>query len=169
MPEEKDLPAEAGDPFKNATKTVLPTGETIFEVPLKDLVMEDISDKAVSARANAFIQGSRLVGDRKKVQQVLEGKVVKRIGQKGKFLVDRLFELATGVYIMREDAKGGIKYYSQPPNLSAIIYLLDRALGKPASKMEIIEEKEGIKVIESMIKDLARGTVEHTRTIEVVK
>ena len=155
--------------LKDAKKTELPSGETIYEIPMKDLVMEDISDQAVSRRANAFIQGSKVVGDRKKVQQILETKVVKRVGQKGKYLVDKLFELAEGIYIMRQDVKGNIKYYEQPPNLAAIIYLLDRALGKPTQKTEQSEEKEGIRVIESMIKDLAGGTIEHRKEVQIIK
>jgi hypothetical protein len=92
------------------------------------------------------------------VREILETKVTDRIGKKGKLLVDKLFELIDGVYIMEK--KGGrdgkdIKYYQVPPNLSAITYALDRVLGKPKQVSEHTEERKGVMVIEHIIRNLA--------------
>jgi hypothetical protein len=55
----------------------------------------------------------------------------KRIADRLPDLVDRLFELADGVTIQKTDSEGGVDIYTQPPNIRALVYLVDRILGKP--------------------------------------
>lgn len=131
-------------------------------IPLSEFETVDNSDKAVERQARGFILGSTKIQRNKEVKKKLEEKVVKRIGGKGKYLVDKLFELIEGVYVMEKanNLDGGgrgktIKYYQVPPNLQAITYALDRVLGKPTVHTEHNEEKTGILIIENIIKDLA--------------
>jgi len=130
-------------------------GGEIFEVSDNDLVVEDISDKRIENMARGFIMGTQAIGRRKQVREALEERVVKRIGQKGKMLTDRLFELIDGVYTVQKDDKNGIRYYRVPPNLNAIIYALDRVLGKPKQYTEVSQESKGIILVEHVIKNLA--------------
>lgn len=144
-------------------------------IPLEELRISamDVSDKQVEKMARGFILGSQAIGRRRDIKQKLEDRVVKRIGTKGKYLTDKLFELIEGVYIV--DKRGGtrgqdIRYYQVPPNLNAITYALDRVLGKPAARTEIAEEKKGIMVVESIIRNLAGGeTVEKKRSIKITE
>src|SRR3990167_51648 len=132
-------------------------------VPLDELEVVDVSERVIEQRARAFIMGSQMIGRRKEVRERLDEMVSRKIGKKGKYLTDKLFELIEGVYVI--DKRGGkdgnqIRYYQVPPNLNAIIYALDRVLGKPVTKVESSEEKKGIMVVESIIKNLAGETVE---------
>jgi len=129
-----------------------------ISVPLDELDVVDVSDKHVESMARGFIMGSQAIGRRKEVRELLEDKVVKRIGRKGKYITDKLFDLIEGVYITTTTNPGPndpIRYYQRPPNLQAIMYALDRVLGKPAQHTEHIEEKRGVMVIESIIRNLA--------------
>ena len=137
------------------TKEEEAAGVQIIEVPMNELEAVDVSDKKIEQRARAFIMGSQAIGRRREVREILEDRVVKRIGRKGKYLSDKLFELIDGVYtVSKEDGKQ-IRYYKVPPNLTAIIYALDRVLGKPTQHTEHVEEKRGVMVIESIIRNLA--------------
>lgn len=90
----------------------------------------DVAGKKIENIAQSFFKGSQAISRRKDIQKSLEDKVVKKIGKKGKYLVDKLFELINGVYVVEK--KGNeIHYYKTPPNLNAIIYAIDRVLGKP--------------------------------------
>ena len=91
------------------------------------------------------------------LRDLLEGKVTKRIGKKGKYLTDKLFELIDGIYIETNNDGKKIKYYKQPPNLQAIIYALDRVLGKPKQYVERNDEKSGIVLVEHVIRNLANS------------
>lgn len=145
-------------------------------IPLDEIEKVDISDRNIERIAKGFIVGSTAIGKRKEVRDLLEDKVIKRIGKKGKYLTDKLFELIEGVYIAEKDttmSKTGprmIKYYKVPPNLQAITYALDRVLGKPTQHVESNKQKEGIAVVEQIIKSLEGGkTVETTKRIEIKK
>ena len=105
--------------------------------------------------ARGVILGSQAIGRRKEIRAVLEEKVSKKIGRKGKYLTDKLFELIEGVYLMDKQKGGTIKYYQVPPNLNAIIYALDRVLGKPVARSEVSEEKKGVVLVEHIIRNLA--------------
>ena len=133
-------------------------GVTIGPATPELLEAIDVSDKNLEKMARGFILGTQSVGRRREIRATLEEKVTKKIGAKGKYLTDKLFELIEGVYI--EDKRSGgkhgtIRYYKVPPNLQAIIYALDRVLGKPVARTEVNEEKKGVIVIESIIRNLA--------------
>src|SRR3990167_8903453 len=95
----------------------------------------DVSEQRLERLARGYFLGSKAVGRRKDVRQLLENRVVQKIGGNGKYLVDKLFELIDGVYVVDKlkEVKGKeeVRYYKVPPNLNAIIYALDRVLGKP--------------------------------------
>lgn len=132
----------------------------MIDIPLTELSVIDISDRKVEQMARGFIVGSQAIGRRKEIREKLEDKVTKKIGLKGKYLTDKLFELIEGVYII--DKRGGqdgrqIKYYQTPPNLNAIIYALDRVLGKPKQYIDKSEEKKGLILVEHVIRNLANN------------
>jgi len=132
----------------------------ILEIPLNDLDVVDVSDRNIERMARGFIMGSQAVGRRKEIREMLEEKVTRKIGRKGKYLSDKLFELIEGVYVIdKRGGKGGkqIRYYQVPPNLNAIIYALDRVLGKPKVSVESTEEKRGLILVEHVIKNLAQN------------
>lgn len=95
----------------------------------------DVSDARMEKVARGYFVGSTAVGRRGDVRKMLEEKVIGRIGKSGKLLVDKLFELVEGVYVVDRTnmvkGKEEIRYYKVPPSLPAIIYALDRVLGKP--------------------------------------
>ena len=137
-----------------------PNAEQVIEIPLGELEVVDISDKQIEKMARGFIMGSQAIGRRREIKQELEERVTKKIGKKGKYLTDKLFELIEGVYVI--DKRGGkdgreVRYYQVPPSLSAIIYALDRVLGKPKQVSEHSEEKKGIILVEHVIRNLANN------------
>jgi len=133
--------------------------QEIIQIPLNQLEAVDVSDKNIDRMARGFILGTQAIGHRREIREILEQKVTKKIGRKGKYLVDKLFELIEGVYIIekKKDGNAGtsIRYYQVPPSLNAIIYALDRVLGKPKQFTEHSEEKRGIILVEHVIKNLA--------------
>lgn len=122
-----------------------------------EVVYKDVSDKQLEKMARGFIMGTEQIGRRREIRQELEEKVTKKIGNKGKYLVDKLFELIEGVYLEEKGLKknGTIRYYKVPPNLQAIIYALDRVLGKPKMHIDKTEEKRGVILVEHVIKNIA--------------
>jgi hypothetical protein len=136
-----------------------------IHVPAGELETVDISDAHVEKMARGFILGSKAIGRRKEVRAVLEEKVTTRIGKKGKYLVDKLFELIDGVYIvdrikgnLAAGMKGSeVRYYKTPPNLAAITYALDRVLGKPVARTENKEEKSGLTLVQNVIMNMANN------------
>lgn len=134
-------------------------GVTLLEDSSMDIVVEDVSDKKIEQMARGFIMGTQAIGRRREIREVLEERVTKRIGRKGKYLTDKLFELIDGVYVIdkNRNGKGGqeIRYYQVPPSLNAIVYALDRVLGKPTQFTEHSEEKKGIMIVEHIIRNLA--------------
>lgn len=141
----------------------MPTNE-VMEIPLDKLeehiAATDVSERNIEKQARGFIMGKEAAGKRKDVRQKLEGLVVNRIGKKGKYLVDKLFELIEGIYIVDKVATKQVgtevRYYKTPPSLPAIIYAMDRALGKPTQKTETSEQKKGIMIVEHIIRDLTK-------------
>lgn len=111
--------------------------EQYIDIPLDELEAIDVSEQHLEKMAKGYFLGKTAVGRRQDVRKVLEDKVVGKIGKKGKYLTDKLFELVEGVYILdsikeKANKKGEeIRYYKVPPNLQAIIYCIDRVLGKP--------------------------------------
>lgn len=141
-------------------------GVTLVEVPLDQLESVDVSNRHVEKMARGFILGSQAIGRRREVRAELEERVIKKIGRKGKYLTDKLFELIDGISIVeknKDGRHGEIRHYTVPPNLNAIIYALDRVLGKPTQHTEHVEEKRGVMVIESIIRNLAGNKNEELR------
>jgi hypothetical protein len=60
----------------------------------------------------------------------------KRIADRLPELIDRAFELAEGVEVEKTQADGTTKFYSQPPCIKAITYLMDRIMGRPTQALE---------------------------------
>lgn len=129
-------------------------GIELIETSENDLAIVDVSDKKIEQMARGFIMGTQAIGRRKEIREVLEERVTKRIGRKGKYLTDKLFELIDGVYTVQKENGREIRYYKVPPSLTAIIYALDRVLGKPKQYTERSEEKRGIILVEHVIKNL---------------
>ena len=127
----------------------------ILEIPDGELMVADVSDRNIEKMARGFIMGSQAIGRRREIKAELEERVSKKIGRKGKYLTDKLFELIEGVYVMDKRKDGNIKYYQVPPSLNAIIYALDRVLGKPVARSEVSEEKKGVVLVEHIIRNLA--------------
>src|SRR3990167_3486538 len=100
-------------------------GVELVEVPINELEVVDVSDKKIEQMARGFIMGTQAIGRRKEIREVLEERVTKRIGRKGKYLTDKLFELIDGVYTVQKENEREIRYYKVPPSLNAIIYALD--------------------------------------------
>ncbi len=136
-------------------------GVTLLEDSM-DIVVEDISDKKIEQMARGFIMGTQAIGRRREIREVLEERVTKRIGRKGKYLTDKLFELIDGIYTVQKESGREIRYYKVPPNLTAIIYALDRVLGKPKQFTEHSEEKRGIILVEHVIRNLAGNPYKKT-------
>jgi hypothetical protein len=134
--------------------------DKMISIPLEVLETENVTERVVEKAARGYIMGTTSIGHSQLVRKKLEDKVVKRIGRKGKYLTDKLFELIDGIYMVdKRTGKGGmaIKYYKTPPSLSAITYALDRVLGKPTVHTENTEERRGVLLVEHIIKNLANG------------
>lgn len=147
------------------TEEEIAAGVTIVE---NDVVVVDVSDKKIEQMARGFIMGTQAIGRRKEIRELLEERVTQKIGRKGKYLTDKLFELIDGVYTVQKEDGKEIRFYKVPPNLTAIIYALDRVLGKPKQFTEHSEEKKGIMVVETIIRNLAGGgTIEQRKSVEI--
>lgn len=130
---------------------------------------ESIQEQHLEKIARGYIMGTNRISRRKDIRDKLEAKVVEKIGKKGKYLTDKLFELIEGVYVVSSDKKETVKYYKQPPNLQAIMYALDRALGKPGSAQKEDPEGQGTTTVEQIIKSFADGSKEETKKVTVKK
>lgn len=91
----------------------------------------------------------------------VEKMVTRKISVKTKFLIDQAFELAAGIYVLDERDPHKTKYYKKQPQLDAIIYLMDRLLGKPVAKTENtnLQAKKGVAELQSIIMNLAGATI----------
>jgi hypothetical protein len=109
-------------------------------IPLDELEALDVSDPKIEQMAKDFISGKQVtaIGTGKDVRKVLEDKVIGRIGKKGKFLTDKLFEHINGYWVAtRIDDDGEVKNvraYKKEPSLQALVYALNRVLGAPVTK-----------------------------------
>jgi hypothetical protein len=130
----------------------------VIKLPLSSVrpyVPQDVSAQYLDKMARGFIVGTETVSRSRDVRRDLEERVVKRIGRKGKYLVDKIFELIEGVYLVDNVAGKAVRYYKVPPSLPAIVYAMDRVLGKPKQTIDKSEEKRGIMVVEHIIRNLA--------------
>ena|SRR3990167_366824 len=153
---------------------ILSTGEEVIDIDeetdIEDMVgLQNVQEQHLEKIARGYIMGTNRISKRKDIRDKLEARVVEKIGRKGKYLTDKLFELIEGIYIVSSDKKGAVKYYKQPPNLQAIMYALDRALGKPGSSEKENPEGSGTTTIEQIIKKFADGTTEVTKKVTEVK
>ena len=129
------MPRGRGRP-KKETQGIMEDADHYY-VPLDQLDSVDISDRNIEKYANGFFVGKQFAGSKEDVRKVLEDKVINKVGKKGKVIVDKLFELINGVFILEKGSGMGgndprpIRYYKTPPNINAIAYALDRVLGKP--------------------------------------
>ena len=137
------------------TQEEIDAGVEQVEIPLNELETVDVSPQHIENMARGFIMGTQAIGRRKEIREMLEERVTKRIGRKGKYLTDKLFELIDGVYTVQKESGKEIRYYRVPPSLPAIIYALDRVLGKPVARTEVSEEKKGVMIVETIIRNLA--------------
>ena len=137
------------------SKEDIEAGIAVNDDPTKLIELFDVSDKKVEEIARGYILGTQSLGKRRQIREVLEAKVTNKIGRKGKYLVDKLFELIEGVYVVQKDDSKGIRYYKVAPSLPAIVYALDRVLGKPKQYTEHTEEKRGLILVEHVIRNLA--------------
>ncbi len=154
--------------MKNAEETAL-YGPDKIAIPLSELqAVVDATPSHVDKIARGYFLGTTSFNKRREIRHELEKKVTERIGKKGKMLVDKLFELAQGVYIAEKVGNKEIRYYQVPPNLQAIVYMLDRVLGKPTQYVEKSEEKKGIMVVEHIIKNLAGDKVVEGTAVETI-
>ncbi len=104
----------------------------------------DMSQEKVDKVAKMYFTGSTAIGKRDDIRKLLEEKVVGRIGLKGKYITDKLFELIEGVKavdrvepVLNKEGKvirRRVRYYQTPPSLPAIMYALNRVLGQPTQK-----------------------------------
>lgn len=117
------------------TETEFLPGPGLIHIPLDELEQIDISDGRIKSLAQDYFVGKQAIGRKKDVRHLLEKRVVDKIGKEGKFIVGKLFELIDGVYVVDKlksvQGKEEVRYYKTPPSLNAIIYALDRVLGKP--------------------------------------
>ena len=141
--------------FPALTQEEIDAGVEQVEIPLNELETVDVSSQHIERMARGFIMGTQAIGRRKEIREMLEERVTKRIGRKGKYLTDKLFELIDGVYTVQKESGKEIRYYRVPPSLPAIIYALDRVLGKPVARTEVSEEKKGVMIVETIIRNLA--------------
>lgn len=143
-------------PLPGKSKPIL--RDNIIVLPA-DSVRPYLPDKVTVSEldrmARDFIVGKKTLSNSRDVRQQLEERVVKRIGKKGKYLTDKLFELIEGVHLVDNINGKTVRYYKTPPNLNAIIYALNRVLGSPKQTVDKSEEKRGIYVVEHIIKTLA--------------
>jgi len=144
-------------------------GIEFIEAPTDNIALVNISDKKIEQMAKGFIMGTQSISHRREIRDVLEKRVTKRIGRKGKYLTDKLFELIDGVYIIQKENGKEMRYYKIPPSLNAIIYALDRVLGKPTQYTEHMEEKKGIMIIETIIRNLADNKKNGEESIDTNK
>lgn len=79
----------------------------------------------------------------------------RRIADRLPELVDRMFELASGV-LVEEVSIDGRSIYQRPPDYKAISYLLDRIMGKPTER----KEHSFPKPLNEMTEDELRAIIE---------
>lgn len=125
----------------------------------------NMQEKHLEKVARAYYLGKTSYNRNQELKRKLEDKVVGRIGRKGKLITDKLFELIEGVYIAKEvvvsqgkgrPKKREVRYYQAPPDLKAIMYALDRVLGKPDQHVTHQDENEGLKTVAEIVKSLAK-------------
>lgn len=89
--------------------------------------------------------GARPNAGRKRKANKFETQIAraeKKIADRLPWVVDKLFELADGVYVEKPGLTGPI-VYQQAPDYKALAYLADRIMGKPTERKEITGAEGG--------------------------
>jgi len=136
----------------------------------EELEVEDTTEAHLERIAAGVILGTENYQKNREIKSKLEGKLIKKVGSKGKMITDRLFDLINGVWV--EDTrhvkgkKQKRRIYQSPPSLPAIKLALEAVIGKPVAKTEHTEIKSGFTTVELIIKGLAdKGYGKRTDTI----
>lgn len=91
-----------------------------------------------------------------------------RIRQHLPDLVDRAIDLALGVVVQEEYLENGAlrtRIYARPPDARALMYVLDRVMGKPAQRVEMTGQTSVAPVIVTMmprLQAIAQGLMDGT-------
>lgn len=83
--------------------------------------------------------GARANAGRKRRAEKFETQIQraeKKIADRLPWIVDKMFELADGVYVEKPGLTGPI-IYQQAPDYKALAYLADRIMGKPTERKEL--------------------------------
>jgi hypothetical protein len=70
-------------------------------------------------------------------------KAEKRIADRLPSLIDKMLDLADGVMVEEVDLSGEKTVYQRPPDRVALIYLIDRIMGKPTERRELSGPERG--------------------------
>lgn len=103
--------------------------------------------------------GARAGAGRKRKADKFETQIQRaeqKIADKLPWLVDQMMELATGVLVEDTGIDGAPFVYQKPPDRQAIVYLMDRIMGKPTERREYNFPKP----IEEMTEDELRAILE---------
>lgn len=60
------------------------------------------------------------------------------------WVVDKLFELAEGVWVESADIPGAKVVYQKPPDRQACEYLMDRIMGKPTQPIDVRDKAKRV-------------------------
>jgi hypothetical protein len=63
----------------------------------------------------------------------------RKIADRLPWLLDKLFELAEGIYEQKEIADDVVIVYKRPPDRQAAEYLVDRVMGKPTQPIDVYD------------------------------
>lgn len=94
--------------------------------------------------------GTRPGAGRKRKSETHAGAVAAaegRIRDRLPALVDTLFALAEGVRVERVTPDGAVDVFTTPPDLKAIVYLIDRVLGRPTKAVALSGDDKGPVVV----------------------
>ena len=152
------------EPILYNTPITLPDGSIVIHHSPELVPADDSQESHLKRVAQGYFANKNRVKTNMEIKAKIESQVVKAIGNEGKYLTDKLFELIEGVYIVRDivqDPKTkkikSFKYYKEKPDLKAITYALDRVLGKPGEDGNYGGEKgEGLSMMSEMLKNLAQ-------------
>lgn len=86
-----------------------------------------------------------------------------RIAERLPRLIENLFTLADGVTVQEPDEQGGVRVYTRPPDRQANVDLMNRIMGKPTERQEIVGDEDAPLTIRVIYAD-ALALEHHDRT-----
>lgn len=89
----------------------------------------------------------------------------RRICDRLPFLIDKLFELAEGVCVEREDKEGNTFVYREKPDFKALSYLVDRIMGRPTQPVTLVDAVRTIAMREGLTDDEVEAAVAEAERI----